>query len=251
MFTSTMSGGAGGNSVFEIDYDSSAGCCYGVASDDGWVRGWDLAGQTGFKAAPLAYQATPTALRVSRHDPGLLFVGYSSGALSIHDLRSPTAPPQSRQAHDGWLVDICESPIQPHQLITASVLGDLSIMDRRNPSSPLLRYDLLAGHAGLLTFAGHEVLPVLAVGSTDHILRFLSLGRLVSMDPSSPSPSSPGHAFSPASASLVQSTVKYHEGLFGQRIGAPSSAAFHPNRPLYAAASSDTVVALYSTTEMS
>lgn len=222
-----------GSPIFEIDHVGST--CYAVANSDRkprYLYGWDLARSSGIPLCPLGFDASPTSIRASRHETGLVFVGSSSGLLSQYDLRSTTTT-TTFQAHEAWVVDLFESPSNPHYLISASVLGDLCIFDRRNPSSRMMRYDLLGGSSGVLTFAGHDVMPTLAVGSTDQALRFLSLGKLA------------GDAQQQSGFSLH--TVKYHEGLFGQRIGSPSTAAFHPNRPIYAAASTDMVIALYGT----
>lgn len=222
-----------GSPIFEIDHVGTT--CYAIANSDlkvGKSRslyGWDLERNNGMAVCQLGVDASPTSIRASRHETGLIFVGFSSGLLSQYDLRSASPSSVTFQAHEAWLVDLFESPTNPYNLISASVLGDLCIFDRRNPNSMLMRYDLLGGSSGLLTFAGHEVIPTLAVGSTDQALRFLSLNATGS------------------SGGFSLHTVKYHEGLFGQRIGSPSTTAFHPNRPIYAAASTDMVIALYGT----
>lgn len=236
-----------GSPIFEIDHVGST--CYAVANSDGKPRhlyGWDLARSNGMPLCPLGVDASPTSIRASRHERDLVFVGFSSGLLSQYDLRSTsnTASGTSFQAHDAWLVDLVESPTNPYHLVSASVLGDLCIFDRRNPSSMVMRYDLLGGSSGLLTFAGHEVMSTLAVGSTDQALRFLSLGKLSGDTAPSGTSSTSSSSQQP---SFGLHTVKYHEGLFGQRIGSPSTAAFHSNRPIYAAASTDMVIALYGT----
>lgn len=220
-----MSLSVGGDAA-TLEIDTFASVCYGVASEDRWLHAWDLARHNGRPLVRLATEGSPTALRASHHTGECVFVGFSSGRLSEFDLRSNTHV--EYPAHTAWLVDLVESP--GHHLISASVMGDLCVIDRRNPSEPYTRYDVLSGQAGLLTLSGHEALPVLAIGSTDQALRFLSLDTSMS------------------SLSTSIHTVKYHDGLFGQRIGSPSCAAFHPDRPIYASGSGDSVISLYACT---
>eukprot|EP00937_MAST-01D_sp_MAST-1D-sp2_P006191 g6191.t1 len=47
----------------------------------------------------------------------------------------------------------------------------------------------------------------------------------------------------------VLSTIRYHDGFLGQRIGPVSSLAFHPHKPLLAAGATDSIVSIYSTIE--
>lgn len=234
----TASGKGGSSAVFEVDCVDHL--CLGVASEDAHLRSWDLTAQRALCVAPLGQEASPTALRLSRHSAHEAFAGFASGNLSSYDIRAGRAV-ASVAAHEAWIVEVLEVPLGEHQLITASVLGELCILDRRQLGSALVRWDLLSGHAGLLTLAGHPRLPIIGLGTTDPALRFLALpAALDRLAAGGETPSSPS-----GTGSLVLNTIKYHDGLFGQRIGSPAASAFHPNRPIFALGSTDTVVALY------
>lgn len=230
----SFNGSKDGKDIFEVDWDAQNNLLWAVASDDPWLASWDMNMQRSTRNCSLGVNSTPTSLRTSVDQ---VFVGYSNGLLVGYDPRSSVKQTGSFQAHDHWLVDIVQVADNPHQLVTASVIGDIAIIDRRRPDR-ILRYDVLTGQAGLLTLCGHSVLPVIAMGSSDQTLRFLGLSDAF-LSPAGNSSSST------LSSSFALHTVKYHEGLFGQRIGVPASAAFHPTRPIYAAASTDQVVAIY------
>ncbi len=45
----------------------------------------------------------------------------------------------------------------------------------------------------------------------------------------------------------ILSTIRYHDGFLGQRIGPVSALAFHPHQMLLAAGSTDSIISLFQT----
>ena len=43
----------------------------------------------------------------------------------------------------------------------------------------------------------------------------------------------------------ILSTIKYHDGFLGQRIGPVSCLTFHPHLPIVASGATDSIIAIY------
>jgi WD40 repeat protein len=225
---------------FEADWSEPDGTCYGLTSSAGTLLAWDVR-RPGHLVPGPCLRAHPTCIRASRATPRTVYVGYADGAIGQYDLRTPSGQARLVGAHKGPLASIGECGQSEHLLISSTAGGELAIHDARwAGDAPLVtRFSLPVDaeeqqpHHGhhqqqrprLTTFAVHPLLPVVAAGSGEPALRFLAL--------------------SPGREARIVNTVRYREGLFGLRIGTPLCSAFHPRRPLYAAATDDAIIAIY------
>lgn len=74
----------------------------------------------------------------------------------------------------------------------------------------------------MTAFAVHNNIPLIASGAHAQFLKILDLDG------------------------DTKNVIRYHEGFLGQRIGAVSCLAWHPNRLLLAAGATDPFISLYS-----
>ena len=103
-------------------------------------------------------------------------------------------------------------------LFTGSVIGDVKIWDIRNAlSSPISE---IAADT-MTTMSVQDYAPLIAVGSHKQYIKILN------------------------TSGNVLSTIKYHDGFLGQRIGQVSCLTFHPHLPIVASGATDSIIAIY------
>ena len=134
-------------------------------------------------------------------------------------------------------------------MVSGSVQGDVVFWDLRG-RAPVSVFEV---HRSPMTaLSVHSYAPLFASGSHNQFIKvnFLCLPLLVTCD-----------RISILMLTLVisaqvfdfngdvLSTIRYHDGFLGQRIGPVSSLAFHPHKPLLAAGATDSIVSIYSTVE--
>lgn len=242
---------------FEADWSELDGICYGIVASDhsrsstSQLLTWDIRRQGNLLLPTIPLKFGSTCIRASRINPKSVYIGYSDGVITHQDLRSPNNHSRQQvQVHQGRPVtSIYECGGGASNLIVSGTAsGEISIYDPRwIGDAPLVtRFNLLDPEQHqqqddhphhihhLTTFSAHPFLPVIAIGSGEPCLRFISV-----------SSSSAAAAPSSSKEARIVNSIKYREGLFGQRIGTPLASSFHPRRPLYAAATNDSIISVY------
>jgi len=152
--------------------------------------------------------------------PSCVVAGFGDGCLRLFDLRANLTS-LSLHEHSSWVVGT--SMIKSRgELVSSSVGGDLKFWDLRAASS-LRTFDVQ--RSPMTAFSSHPSLPLLATGSHAQFIKILSL------------------------TGVMVTVIRYHEGFLGQRIGPVSCLAFHPVKCLLAAGATDSIVALYGSSD--
>lgn len=125
----------------------------------------------------------------------------------------------SLREHAGWVTSVFLQKGGDGNIISGSVAGDVKFWDPRFTES--VRTLETIGNSA--TFEVHHQARVFATGSASQIIKVYSLN---------------GENLS---------TIRYHDGFMGQRIGPISCLAFHPHRVHLAAGSTDSFISIYST----
>ena len=122
--------------------------------------------------------------------------------------------------HRGWIVNASLHKLGDGQLVTGSVNGDVRIWDLRHSHSTKT---IEAHSTGMSAMAVHNHAPVIASGSHNQYVKVFNME---------------GNPLS---------TIRYHDGFLGQRIGPISAMAFHPHKMLLAAGSTDSIISVFET----
>ncbi|KAJ3050506.1 hypothetical protein HK097_008544 [Rhizophlyctis rosea] len=183
-----------------------------VSGDVKTIRVWDAERELCRQEIPTRSQSCITSLT---GDQGSLIVaGCGDGAVRIYDrrLQARESMVMSFNEHPGWVLSARLQSGAGRELISGSVAGDVRFWDLRQKGA-VRRID--AGFNGEMTSLSiHDMAPLFACGSTTQNIRVFNTDG------------------------NVLSTIRYHEGFLGQRGGAVSCLAFHPQRLIMAAATS-------------
>jgi len=124
--------------------------------------------------------------------------------------------------HYGYVVDVHMDRVggdPSSRLVSGSVHGDIKIWDLGMRAS----VSTIEAHKEPMTaMAVHDYAPVIASGSQNQFVKIFSLqGELLS-------------------------TIRYHDGFLGQRIGPVSCLSFHPLKAVLAAGGTDSIISIYA-----
>ena len=126
----------------------------------------------------------------------------------------------SYSEHSTWIVNATFCNFGGgFELLSGSISGEAKFWDLRLPKS-LRTLDIQ--RSPMTAFAVHQGIPLIASGAHAQFLKILDLDG------------------------ETKNVIRYHEGFLGQRIGAVSCLAWHPNKLLLAAGATDPFVSLYS-----
>eukprot|EP00501_MAST-03F_sp_TOSAG23-6_P002370 GSMAST32.ASY1.ANO1.2476.1 assembled CDS len=182
-------------------------------------------------------------LWVNPNDDSLLMVGSDDGmvrswhhpsscgdgSIRIIDKRSPSecAVTATMREHKHWVVNVHKQLGSDQHLISASVAGDVKLWDMRRSATSIQTIRAHKPGAPCTAFISHDYAPVLASGSHKQFIRvFKTDGETIS-------------------------TIRYHDGFLGQRIGPVACLAFHPNEMFLAAGATDSIISIYSSNKKS
>jgi WD40 repeat protein len=167
--------------------------------------------------------------------PDIVLGGYSDGIIKVFDLRAyneqeGTTPTRRRfyrrqkelelSEHTQWIVNICFMNCgSNYEVVSGSTLGDVKFWDLRNLRSPIDTQEVQ--RTEMTAFVGHPRLPLLATGSHANFIKL----------------------FTPDGD--VFQVIRNHQGQAGRKIGPVSILAFHPNKPMLAAGTTDEIISIY------
>lgn len=192
-----------------------------ASGDSRVIRVWDTQREMRMQDIPTGADSCVTSLSCDSVGRSLLIAGCGDGSVRLYDRRLP--PSDSRvmalREHTGWVVSVFMQKSGEGNIVSGSVAGDVRFWDPRFTES-VKSIDTVSN---LTAFEVHHQAKVFASGSASQIIKIYSLDG------------------------TNLSTIRYHDGFMGQRIGPISCMAFHPHRVHLAVGSSDSFISIYST----
>ncbi|XP_025084218.1 regulatory-associated protein of mTOR-like isoform X3 [Pomacea canaliculata] len=208
----------GAGLVTRWEQESSTLFC---AGDVRVIRLWDMQTEARKQDIPTGADSCVTSLASDASGRSLLIAGCGDGTVRLFDRR--LAPTECRvmtlREHSSWVLNVHLQRGAEGKIISASVNGDIRFWDPRFTESVRVHNT----QAGFTAVDIHPRADVIACGV---------LGQMINVYNESGD---------------VLSTIKYHEGFLGQRIGTISCLAFHPHLVKLAAGSTDSFISVYST----
>ncbi|CAH3037121.1 unnamed protein product [Porites lobata] len=216
MLPSTRGSGSG----LVVGWEQQTGILL-ASGDVRFIRVWDTQREMRMQDIPTGADSCVTSLACDSVGRSLLIAGCGDGSVRLFDRRLP--PSDSRvmalREHAGWVTNVFLQRGGDCNIISGSVAGDVKFWDPRFTES-VRTLETIGNSAA---FEVHHQAKVFATGSASQMIKVYSLGG----------------------ANL--STIRYHDGFMGQRIGPISCLAFHPHRVHLAAGSTDSFISIYST----
>ena len=198
-----------------IIWQQLTGCLYATGNaPNPLLRVWDVSSE--ICRETLSLQSPGTCLTA---EGALLMAGTHDGAVLSYDLRAPARLLSAMQTHTQPVVSILLQPGGMNNLlVTGCSDGQMKFCDLRNASTPFLTAEVakpMAPNRGpaLTALVGHSCASVIASGSSERAIKLWDLR---------------GNNFA---------TIQYTNSFLGNRIGAVTALAFHPNLPYLAAGS--------------
>lgn len=192
-----------------------------ASGDVRFIRIWDSQKELKLQDIPTGADSCVTSLTSDTSGRSLLIAGCGDGTVRLFDRR--LAPTECRvmtlREHTRWIVKVHLQQGAEGKIISASNTGDLKFWDPRFTES----VKSLNLQQGFTSVDIHPRADVLACGSMNQYVGVYN------------------------QSGDTLSTIKYHDGFMGQRIGAICSLAFHPYRVKLAAGSTDSYISVYST----
>ncbi|XP_074648053.1 regulatory-associated protein of mTOR-like isoform X2 [Tubulanus polymorphus] len=187
------------------------------------IRVWDVQKELKVQDIPTGADSCVTSLTCDSFGQSLMIAGCGDGSVRLYDRRLSSAECRvmTLREHSGWVVKVHLQKSSVGKIISASVGGDVRFWDPRFAES----VKTISTSQGLTALEIHQFADVLSCGY---------LNQLITV-------------FNQSGDTL--STIKYHDGFMGQRIGPISCMAFHPYRVKLAAGSTDGFISVYSTSE--
>ncbi|GIY50119.1 regulatory-associated protein of mTOR [Caerostris extrusa] len=185
------------------------------------IRVWDAEKEMKIQDIPTGADSCITCLTSSANYASLIGAGCGDGTVRIYDRRMAHNEGclQIFQEHSGWVVNVMLQNKQNFgQVISGSVAGDIKFWDLRQTSS---MKNIPPAH-GMTAMAIHPQLDLIACGAATHFISIYNQN---------------GDNIS---------TIKYHDGFMGHRIGPISCLGFHPYKASLAAGSTDSLISVYS-----
>ncbi|KAL5018968.1 hypothetical protein ScPMuIL_004690 [Solemya velum] len=203
-----------------IDWEKESGMLL-ASGDVRTIRIWDSRKEAKIQDIPTGADSCVTSLASDSLGRSLLIAGCGDGTVRLFDRR--LSPAECRvmtlREHQKWVVKVHLQRGIEGKIVSSSNGGDVRFWDPRFTESE----KVLQLTQGLTAMDIHQHADVLACGA---IMQYIGV-------------------FNKSGDTL--STIKYHEGFLGQRIGAISCLAFHPYKVKLAAGSKDSFISVYST----
>ncbi|KAL3877256.1 hypothetical protein ACJMK2_034989 [Sinanodonta woodiana] len=192
-----------------------------ASGDVRFIRVWDSQKEMKVQDIPTGADSCVTSLASDTCGRSLLIAGCGDGTVRLFDRRLSSAECRvmTLREHTRWILKVYFQQGPEGKIISASNDGYLRFWDPRFTES--VRF--LNLQQGLTAVEFHPHADVLACGSLNQYIG----------------------VYNQSGDNL--STIKYHEGFLGQRIGAISALAFHPYKVKLAAGSTDSFISVYST----
>ncbi|ELU10886.1 hypothetical protein CAPTEDRAFT_199386 [Capitella teleta] len=191
-----------------------------ASGDSRTIKVWDTQREIRVHDICTGAESCVTSLSCDSLDKSTVIASCADGSIRIFDQRMSDARVMTLRGHSGWVVkaQLVKYGSKSTQIVSGGVNGDVRFWDMRSTDC----LDSMHTIHGLTTLDIHEHANLLACGSAQQCVGVYNF------------------------RGDNLSTIKYHEGFMGQRIGPISCLAFHPFRVKLAAGSTDTFVSVYS-----
>lgn len=208
----------GSGLVTHWEQDTSTLLCSGDVRN---IILWDLQSEARKQDIPTGADSCVTSLISDTSGRSLLVAGFGDGTVRLFDRR--LSPVECRvmtlREHTGRVIKVHLQKGSEGKIISASCVGDLRFWDPRFTESVKVHNT----PRGFTAVDMHPRADVIACGI---------VGQTISV-------------YNESGDTL--STIRYHEGFLGQRIGNINCITFHPHLVKLAAGSTDSFVSVYST----
>lgn len=209
------------NAGMVLNWEQASGLLY-ASGDVRHVRVWDTHKEMKIQDIPTGADSCVTCLTSETVHHSLMIAGCGDGTVRLYDRRQPPGSclMQTLREHSSWVVNV---HMQHHRddrnLVSCSVSGDVKIWDLRN-SSPLRSFHI----PSVLNVCDiHPRSSLLACATAQQSIKIFNLDT-----------------------DDMLSSIRYHDGFMGQRIGPTKCLAFHPYKVWLAAGGTDGFIAIYS-----
>ncbi|OWF51799.1 regulatory-associated protein of mTOR-like isoform X1 [Mizuhopecten yessoensis] len=203
-----------------IDWEQESGMLL-ASGDVRTIKIWDSRSEMKLQDIPTGADSCVTSLASDSVGRSLLIAGCGDGTVRLFDRR--LGPTECRvmtlREHNHRVLNVHLQKGSEGKIVSTSNGGDVRFWDPRFTES----VRVLNLQQGLTAVDMHNLADVIACGSMNQYIG----------------------VYNQSGDSL--STIKYHEGFLGQRIGAISCLAFHPYKVKLAAGGSDSFISVYST----
>eukprot|EP01133_Synstelium_polycarpum_P018713 gene18713-22384_t len=206
-----------GRLVLDWKPDSGLVIVSGETPDYPKIRIWDVERELGIQDVTLGTLANVTALTNEKGGP-LFAAGFEDGTVKLFDHRvtSKNCCVATFAEHKSWIVNVSMPSSHERTVVSGAASGEIKFWQHgcESSSNTILNTDFGA----ISSFAVHDSAPLIACGSLSQKIRVLNF------------------------AGEEISTIRYHEGFLGQRIGPVSSLAFHPYSVILGACATDSII---------
>eukprot|EP00011_Vannellida_sp_DIVA3-517-6-12_P013161 CAMPEP_0114607422 /NCGR_PEP_ID=MMETSP0168-20121206/2061_1 /TAXON_ID=95228 ORGANISM="Vannella sp., Strain DIVA3 517/6/12" /NCGR_SAMPLE_ID=MMETSP0168 /ASSEMBLY_ACC=CAM_ASM_000044 /LENGTH=1255 /DNA_ID=CAMNT_0001818301 /DNA_START=266 /DNA_END=4034 /DNA_ORIENTATION=+ len=189
-----------------------------TSGDVSVIRIWDVERGLYTQDIPVGDNGCITSL-AHHPDSRILLASSSDGALRVFDGRTPSfKPAQTLSGHRAWVLKAAIPSLGTSQVVSGDVSGVVKIWDLRHQQA--LR--TISAHRGDMTsFTVHSHAEIFATGTQNQKVRIANFeGKELS-------------------------SIRYHDGFLGQRIGPVSCLEFHPYKLILAAGATDSIISMY------
>ncbi|XP_065066347.1 regulatory-associated protein of mTOR-like [Rhopilema esculentum] len=216
MIPSTRGAGAG----LVTSWEQQSGTLL-ASGDVRLIRVWDTHREMKLQDIPTGADSCVTSIACDSVGRSLLVAGLGDGSVRIYDRRLPPSDccVITLREHLGYIVKVFLQKGTEGNIISGSLDGDIKLWDPRSSQSLQTLTNTVPNMA---SFDVHPQVELFSVGSANQIIKVFDMN---------------GHNIS---------TIRYHDGFMGQRIGPISCLAFHPYWPYLAAGSTDSFLSVYS-----
>lgn len=195
-----------------------------AAGNSTLLRTWDLRTETCVSCVSTGCPASCVTSMASWNRGDSVVLACGDGSLHCFDMRSPASPKEAHSVreHKNWVVDVHRQRGSEHLLLSCSVSGDVKFWDNRKMASSVATIKAHSSGEPCTAFASHDYAPILASGSHKQFIRIFDMRN------------------------KTNTTVHYHDGFLGQRIGPVSCLTFHPFKMCLAAGATDSIISIYT-----
>lgn len=189
-----------------------------TSGDVSVIRIWDVERGLYTQDIPVGDSGCVTSL--SHHpDSRILLASSSDGSLKVFDGRTQSfKPAQTLLGHKAWVLKASIPSTGSSQVVSGDVSGVVKIWDVRHQQA--LR-SITAHRGDMTSFTVHSHAEIFATGTQNQKVRLANFeGKELS-------------------------SIRYHDGFLGQRIGPVSCLEFHPYKLILAAGATDSIISMY------
>jgi regulator-associated protein of mTOR len=185
---------------------------------------WDVEREHKVQEIATGAESCVTSIATDEAGRSLLIAGCGDGSVRLFDRRSSSGEcmlsshVMTLNEHRSWIVNVFVQTGRDGKIISGSVDGEVRLWDPRFSES----VQTISTTAMLSALDLHPNANIFASGSPQNFIKIYNL------------------------SGTALSTIRYHDGFMGQRIGPISCLTFHPYKAYLAAGSTDSYLSIYT-----